>query len=687
MGARARAGRRGALAAGALVGKSLGPRLCLPAPRRPLDLADADARAREHAARARRGGRAPALAVIGTDDPLAPRELWPDLPPHAELLELEGADARARVGGPGRDRDGAAARRRGDAGVPGAGAVRHVDYDAGEFGVGTLVYDPEATWSGTSCPTTRVRSRDATSDPLARAARRLLPRRARRLRRRRARPRRPDAVRRGRSRARCARSRAARSSPTASWRRSRAGPARRGRPGTFCARNRFADPHPVPPRRLGGGPRRLRLARRRLQAPPARARACRCLEELRDELAAIAPRRRCDRLAELSALFHTAGTPAPARPRRGRRPPRPRSANAVARRAFSLLREFGVHAEIRTYRQHAFDRATRYQVHVAGDARALQTLHEAGVARPRRSARSSGRRRASSRARAAAARTCAARSSARGSLSGPRSPHLEMRTATREGAEFVAGLAAERGDRAARRRAARPRGRVREGRRHDRRPRRARGRERDRARARRARGRGRDALTREPARERRPREPRPRRTAAHRQLRAVRRLERTGRLDGSLAAAARDRRAAAPPPVALAARARAEVPPACDQGDRAPPAVEDPPPRGRGIPANGRFQLANKLARLAQLWSYLAVGGSALVRRWIQTPSVATVRSAATRRGRSSSELPLRPALSPPEVRCRSGGARRMGGAKGESRPRYGLRGRVFFGFPLGSRG
>ena len=40
----------------------------------------------------------------------------------------------------------------------------------------------------------------------------------------------------------------------------------------------------------------------------------------------------------------------------------------------------------------------------------------------------------------------------------------------------------------------------------------------------------------------------------------------------------------------------------------------------------------------------LSPGGSALVRRWIQTPSVAKVLSAATRRGRSSSELPLRPA-------------------------------------------
>lgn len=43
---------------------------------------------------------APALAVIGTNDSLAPRELWPELPPHAELLELEGADHGLRVGDP-----------------------------------------------------------------------------------------------------------------------------------------------------------------------------------------------------------------------------------------------------------------------------------------------------------------------------------------------------------------------------------------------------------------------------------------------------------------------------------------------------------------------------------------------------------------------------------------------------------
>jgi cell division protein WhiA len=166
-------------------------------------------------------------------------------------------------------------------------------------------------------------------------------------------------------------------------------------------------------------------------------------EELRDELAAIAPRRVCDRLAELSALFHTAGTLHV----RGRGEVAVHldvGANAVARRAFSLLRDFGVHAEIRTYRQHAFERATRYQVHVAGDARALQTLNEAGVVTSALAPVERPPARVVARACCRGAYLRGALLGA-GSLSGPGSPHLEIRTAAREGAEFVAGLAAEEG--------------------------------------------------------------------------------------------------------------------------------------------------------------------------------------------------------------------------------------------------
>src|SRR5947199_5010954 len=100
-------------------------------------------------------------------------------------------------------------------------------------------------------------------------------------------------------------------------------------------------------------------------------------EDVRNELAAIAPKREGDRQAELSALSHSAG--------RWHMQAGEVSvhldvaSSAVARRAFSLLRSLDVPSEIRTYRRRAFDRATRYQLHVSGAPRALQVLHEAGV--------------------------------------------------------------------------------------------------------------------------------------------------------------------------------------------------------------------------------------------------------------------------------------------------------------------
>jgi len=101
-------------------------------------------------------------------------------------------------------------------------------------------------------------------------------------------------------------------------------------------------------------------------------------EDLRNELAQIAPDADCDRLAELSGLFHAAGSVH----LRGRGEVALHlelASSAVARRAFALLRAFGVDSEIRTYQQHAFGRATRYQLHVEGSAHAYQTLHRAGV--------------------------------------------------------------------------------------------------------------------------------------------------------------------------------------------------------------------------------------------------------------------------------------------------------------------
>jgi DNA-binding protein WhiA len=166
-------------------------------------------------------------------------------------------------------------------------------------------------------------------------------------------------------------------------------------------------------------------------------------EDVRSELAAIAPRSECDRLAELSGLFHSAGS---VHLRGGGQVAvhLDVAESAVARRAFSLLRSFRVASEIRTYQRRAFDRATRYQLHVAGDERALQVLHEAGVLGSRLTPVASPPRRV-------VARTCCRGAYLRGallgggSLSGPRSPHLELRTAEPEGAAFLARIAREEG--------------------------------------------------------------------------------------------------------------------------------------------------------------------------------------------------------------------------------------------------
>ncbi|HEX6700534.1 MAG TPA: DNA-binding protein WhiA [Gaiellaceae bacterium] len=165
--------------------------------------------------------------------------------------------------------------------------------------------------------------------------------------------------------------------------------------------------------------------------------------DLRNELAAVAPRKECDRLAELSGLFHTAGSVH----LRGRGEVSVHldvGSSAVARRAFALLRAFGVWSEIRTYSQRAFDRQTRYQLHVPGDGRALQVLHEAGVLTARLAPLEVPPKRV-------VTRSCCRGAYLRGailgggSLSGPRAPHLEIRAASLEGAGFLAAVAAAEG--------------------------------------------------------------------------------------------------------------------------------------------------------------------------------------------------------------------------------------------------
>ena len=163
-------------------------------------------------------------------------------------------------------------------------------------------------------------------------------------------------------------------------------------------------------------------------------------EDLRNELATIAPKRGCCRLAEVSALFHSAGS-VHLRGRGELGLHLDLVSSAVARRAFSLLRELGIHSEIRTYRRRSFDRATRYQLHVEGEAEALARLVEAGVLDSRRAPLERPPRRVVGRACCRGAYLRGALLGG-GSLSGPRSPHLELRTTSLEGAEFLRSVAA-----------------------------------------------------------------------------------------------------------------------------------------------------------------------------------------------------------------------------------------------------
>jgi len=164
---------------------------------------------------------------------------------------------------------------------------------------------------------------------------------------------------------------------------------------------------------------------------------------VRAELAAIAPERRCDRLAELSALFHAAGR----LHLRGRGEVALHldvASSAVARRAFALLRALDIDSEIRTYPRRAFGRETRYELHVAGAAEVLSVLAEAGVldASHRPLARPSRRVVGRSCCRGAYLRGAFL---AGGSLVGPPSPHLELRVATRDGAAFLQYIASTEG--------------------------------------------------------------------------------------------------------------------------------------------------------------------------------------------------------------------------------------------------
>jgi DNA-binding protein WhiA len=150
--------------------------------------------------------------------------------------------------------------------------------------------------------------------------------------------------------------------------------------------------------------------------------------------------RRCDRLAELSALAHTAGS----LHLRGRGEIALHldvAGSAVARRAFSLLRGLGVESEIRTYRQRAFARPTRYQLHVTGSQAARSVLAEAGVVSRSGAPLLRPPKRVVGRECCRAAYIRGALLGA-GSVSGPRSPHLEIRCASMQAAELIVRIAA-----------------------------------------------------------------------------------------------------------------------------------------------------------------------------------------------------------------------------------------------------
>lgn len=162
-------------------------------------------------------------------------------------------------------------------------------------------------------------------------------------------------------------------------------------------------------------------------------------EDVREELARIAPDRECDRLAELSALFHSAGS----LHLRGKGEwglHLDLSSAAAARRAFSLLRVQGIRSQIRTYRQRAFDRATRYQLHVEGTDEALRVLVAAGVLDGRHGPLERPPRRVVARACCRAAYLRGAFLGG-GSLSIHGSPHLELRTASVDSATLLRELA------------------------------------------------------------------------------------------------------------------------------------------------------------------------------------------------------------------------------------------------------
>ena len=253
--------------------------------------------------------------------------------------------------------------------------------------------------------------------------------------------------------------RAARSSPTASSPRSPGRPGAARAAGTFCAatasrRSSRATASSPPAGSAASG-------RSASSTSGACSRSKMSLsDELRDELAAIAPRG----AAAGSPSSRRSSTPPGAWHLRGHGELAVHldlASAGAARRAFTLLRDLGVRSEIRTYRRRAFDRATRYQLHVERRRPRRATLREAGVL-------ARGGAPLERPPKRVVGRSCCRGAYLRGallgggSLSGPRAPHLELRATGLEGAEFLAEVAAARASCSASSSGA-PRGRLREG--------------------------------------------------------------------------------------------------------------------------------------------------------------------------------------------------------------------------------
>ena len=336
--------------------------------------------------------------------------------------------------------------------------------------------------------------------------------------------------------------------------------------GTFCARCDLSPFVPTPPRRRRRRDRLVRRPRRRLQAPPARARGCRSLTSSATSSPRSRRPRRCCRLAELSALLPrrrvpgTCGTgtsTVAARP--GERGGGPAGVRAAARPRRPLGDPHVPPARVR--RRDALPAARR-----RGRGRARGAA-EAGVLSPSGAPLERPPKRVVGRSCCRAAYLRGALLGA-GSLSGPRDPHLELRTATRAGAELLADVAARDGLALEGGRAPDARRRLREGR------------TRRSATCSPLAGAGetspcasrstpssprpapRRTVSRTPTRRTSCGRPRPRIASSRRSARSA--------LDALPPTAARDRRAAAAPPVRVAARARRQGAAAADEGGGAP---------------------------------------------------------------------------------------------------------------------